>query len=119
MDAGKFSDFFGSCATFHIPGRTFPVQTFHVRTAPSDYVEAAVRQAIRIHLQQPAGDVLIFMSGQEDIVTTCEVLAERIEELGEGVKPLLILPMYSQLPADLQTKSAPEVFRDGQDQVSK
>jgi pre-mRNA-splicing factor ATP-dependent RNA helicase DHX38/PRP16 len=104
MDAGKFSDFFGSCATFHIPGRTFPVQTFHARTAPSDYVEAAVRQAIRIHLQQPPGDVLIFMSGQEDIVTTCEVLAERIEGLGDGVMPLLVLPMYSQLPADLQTK---------------
>ena len=118
MDANKFSNFFGSCATFHIPGRTFPVQTFHKQSASDDYVEEAVRQAIRIHLQQPAGDVLIFMSGQEDIVTTCEVLAERIEELqadGGGVAPLLILPMYSQLPSDLQAK----IFERSEDGARK
>ena len=104
MDADKFAAFFGACATFHIPGRTFPVTTFHARSPPDDYVESAVRQAMRIHLQMPPGDVLIFMSGQEDILATCEILAERVEALGEGVKPLLVLPMYSQLPSDLQAK---------------
>ena len=44
------------------------------------------------------------MTGQEDIETTCELVAERISEIGEGVPPLLLLPMYSQLPADLQAK---------------
>ena len=35
---------------------------------------------------------------------TCEVIAERIATLGKGVRPLLLLPMYSQLPSDLQAK---------------
>ena len=38
-------------------------------------------------------------------------LQERIEHLGEGVPELLILPIYSQLPSDLQAKifdAAPE-----------
>jgi pre-mRNA-splicing factor ATP-dependent RNA helicase DHX38/PRP16 len=43
------------------------------------------------------------MTGQEDIEATCQVLAERIALL-DGVPPLLLLPMYSQLPADLQAK---------------
>jgi pre-mRNA-splicing factor ATP-dependent RNA helicase DHX38/PRP16 len=44
------------------------------------------------------------MTGQEDITTTCEVIADRMAALGEGVTPLLLLPMYSQLAADLQAK---------------
>lgn len=39
---------------------------------------------------------------------------ERLDHLGEGVPPLLILPIYSQLPADLQSKifeKAPEGMR--------
>jgi len=33
----------------------------------TDYVDAAVKKAVAIHLQQPKGDILIFMTGQEDI----------------------------------------------------
>jgi pre-mRNA-splicing factor ATP-dependent RNA helicase DHX38/PRP16 len=69
-----------------------------------DYVDAAVKQAITIHLSQPPGDVLIFMTGQEDIEATCQLIAERLEELGGEVPPISILPLYSQLPADLQAK---------------
>eukprot|EP00475_Leptophrys_vorax_P014240 TRINITY_DN20642_c0_g1_i3.p1 TRINITY_DN20642_c0_g1~~TRINITY_DN20642_c0_g1_i3.p1 ORF type:complete len:414 (+),score=110.63 TRINITY_DN20642_c0_g1_i3:104-1345(+) len=44
------------------------------------------------------------MTGQDDIEATCYALAERIEENSTGIPPLLILPIYSQLPADLQAK---------------
>lgn len=36
-------------------------------------MDAAVKQALQIHLSSPPGDILIFMTGQEDIETTCEV----------------------------------------------
>ncbi|GBG26225.1 ATP-dependent RNA helicase dhx8 [Hondaea fermentalgiana] len=104
MDADKFSRFFGGCATFHIPGRTFEVETYFAKSVVPDFVEAAVKQALEIHLSSPPGDILIFMTGQEDITATCQLLADRIESLGEGVPELLLLPMYSQLPADLQAK---------------
>jgi HrpA-like RNA helicase len=32
-----------------------------------DYVEAAMRTFFQIHIDQPPGDVLIFLPGQEDI----------------------------------------------------
>jgi pre-mRNA-splicing factor ATP-dependent RNA helicase DHX38/PRP16 len=75
---------------------------------------AAVKQTLQIHFNSPPGDILIFMTGQEDIEGTCTVLAEKIENLGEDSKPLLVLPMYSQLPADLQAKifdAAPDGVR--------
>lgn len=38
-----------------------------VQTPQEDYVEAAVKQALQIHLSGLIGDILIFMPGQEDI----------------------------------------------------
>ena len=34
-------------------------------------MDAAVKQAIACHLGHPAGDILIFMTGQEEIEATC------------------------------------------------
>ena len=104
LDSQKFADFFGSCPVFKIPGRTFPVDVLFSKTPQEDYVDAAVKQAIAIHLGHPPGDILIFMTGQEEIEATCFALQERLEHLGEGVPPILILPIYSQLPSDLQAK---------------
>ena len=59
---------------FKIPGRTFPVETLFSKTPQEDYVEAAVKQAIAIHLGHPEGDILIFMTGQEEIEATCFAL---------------------------------------------
>ncbi|XP_012275192.1 pre-mRNA-splicing factor ATP-dependent RNA helicase PRP16 [Orussus abietinus] len=103
MDSSKFSAFFGNAATFEIPGRTFPVEILHAKNPVEDYVDAAVKQVLQIHLQPRSGDVLVFMPGQEDIEVTCEALKERLAEI-ESAPPLSILPIYSQLPSDLQAK---------------
>ncbi|CAG9766149.1 unnamed protein product [Ceutorhynchus assimilis] len=103
MDSSKFSMFFGNVPTFNIPGRTFPVETLFSKNPVEDYVDASVKQALQIHLQPPSGDILIFMPGQEDIEVSCEVLAERLAEI-DNAPELSILPIYSQLPSDLQAK---------------
>lgn len=71
LDADKFANFFGSVPVFRIPGRTFPVETMFSKTPQEDYVDAAVKQAIAVHLGHPEGDILIFMTGQEEIESTC------------------------------------------------
>ena len=78
------------------------MDVFHAKSPVDDYVEAAVKQAVQIHFQPDPGDILIFMTGQSDIEVTCSVLARRLEDAGEDVPPLNILPIYSQLPSDLQ-----------------
>ena len=116
LNAEKFAQFFGSVPVFHIPGRTFPVDVMYAKTPTDDYVESAVKQALSIHLGQPAGDILIFLTGQEEIEATCFALADRLEQLQQAgtTPPLSILPIYSQLPADLQAKifqAAPDGIR--------
>lgn len=116
LSADTFSNFFGGVPVFRIPGRTFPVDSYFAKSVQEDYVMAAVKQVLQIHFNSPPGDILIFMTGQEDIEGTCQVLAEKMEQLGQDSKcdPLLVLPMFSQLPADLQSKifeAAPEGVR--------
>ncbi|KAH8980006.1 putative PRP16-RNA-dependent ATPase [Lactarius akahatsu] len=103
MNAEKFSNFYGTAPCFTIPGRTFPVETFHSKSPCEDYVDSAVKQVLQIHLSLPPGDILVFMTGQEDIEITCQVVQERLLQLDDPA-PLAILPIYSQMPADLQAK---------------
>ncbi|KAF4552613.1 Pre-mRNA-splicing factor ATP-dependent RNA helicase prp16-like protein [Elsinoe fawcettii] len=103
MNAERFSRFYGGAPEFFIPGRTFPVDIQYSKTPCEDYVDAAVRQVLAIHVSQGSGDILVFMTGQEDIEVTCELVAERLRLLNDPPK-LSILPIYSQMPADLQAK---------------
>jgi pre-mRNA-splicing factor ATP-dependent RNA helicase DHX38/PRP16 len=74
MNAEKFSAFYGQAPCFTIPGRTFPVEIHHSRSPCEDYVDSAVKQVLQTHLRQGAGDILVFMTGQEDIEITCQVI---------------------------------------------
>ncbi|XP_002100547.2 pre-mRNA-splicing factor ATP-dependent RNA helicase PRP16 [Drosophila yakuba] len=114
MDSSKFATFFGNVPTFTIPGRTFPVDVMFSKNTCEDYVESAVKQALQVHLTPNEGDMLIFMPGQEDIEVTCEVLEERLAEI-DNAPALSILPIYSQLPSDLQAK----IFQKSGDGVRK
>ncbi|GAA5995791.1 hypothetical protein JCM5350_002554 [Sporobolomyces pararoseus] len=103
MNAAKFSNFYDDAPCFTIPGRTFPVDVLFSKTPCEDYVDSAVKQALQIHISHPPGDILIFMTGQEDIEVTCDVISERLSQV-EDSQPLAVLPIYSQMPADLQAK---------------
>ncbi|KAF9910625.1 DEAH-box RNA helicase prp16 [Lobosporangium transversale] len=114
MNADKFSSFYGNAATFTIPGRTFPVDIMFSKVPCEDYVDSAVKQVLAIHLGQPAGDILVFMTGQEDIEITCQVINERLAQI-DNAPPLSVLPIYSQMPADLQAK----IFEPGENNARK
>ncbi|KAB7499317.1 Pre-mRNA-splicing factor ATP-dependent RNA helicase PRP16, partial [Armadillidium nasatum] len=113
MNSQKFASFFGEVPVFTIPGRTFPVELFFSRNVIEDYVDGAVKQVLQIHLQAEEGDILVFMPGQEDIEVTCELLVEKLGEIDDAPQ-LAVLPIYSQLPSDLQAKifqKAPDGLR--------
>lgn len=104
LDADKFSAYFNECPIFSIPGRTFPVEIMYSREPESDYLDAALVTVMTIHLTEPPGDILLFLTGQEEIDTSCEILFERMKALGPSVPELIILPVYSALPSEMQSK---------------
>lgn len=68
----------------------------------ADYLHAAVVTTLQIHVQQPPGDVLIFLTGQEEIEAAEELLRQRTRGLGSKIGELIIAPIYANLPSDLQ-----------------
>ncbi|XP_076615856.1 ATP-dependent RNA helicase DHX8-like isoform X2 [Chaetodon auriga] len=104
LDAVKFSQYFFEAPIFTIPGRTFPVEILYAREPETDYLDASLITVMQIHLTEPPGDILVFLTGQEEIDTACELLYERMKSLGPDVPELIILPVYSALPSEMQTR---------------
>ncbi|CAH0043595.1 unnamed protein product [Clonostachys solani] len=114
LNAEKFSDYFFECPILTIPGRTFPVEVLYSREPESDYLDSALVTVMQIHLTEPKGDILLFLTGQEEIDTACEILYERMKALGPNVPDLVILPVYAALPPEMQARifePAPEGSR--------
>merc|ERR1719167_1026216 len=104
LDAVKFSEYFFEAPIFTIPGRTFPVEILYSKEPESDYLDASLITVMQIHLNEPPGDILLFLTGQEEIDTACEVLFERMKRMGHDVPELIILPIYSALPSEMQSR---------------
>ncbi|KAF7331627.1 hypothetical protein MKEN_00042300 [Mycena kentingensis (nom. inval.)] len=104
LDAEKFSKYFFGCPIFTIPGRTFPVEVLYTKDPETDYLDASLITVMQIHLSEPPGDILLFLTGQEEIDTSCEILFERMKALGPKVPELIILPIYSALPSEVQSR---------------
>uniref|UniRef100_A0A8C6WMZ0 RNA helicase n=1 Tax=Neogobius melanostomus TaxID=47308 RepID=A0A8C6WMZ0_9GOBI len=104
LDTERFSCFFDDAPVFRIPGRRFPVDIFYTKAPEADYLEACVVSVLQIHVTQAPGDCLVFLTGQEEIEACCEMLQERCRRLGSKIAELVVLPIYANLPSDMQAK---------------
>lgn len=104
LDAEKFSEYFDYAPIFRIPGRRYPVDILYTKAPEADYLHAAVVTTLQIHVSQPPGDVLIFLTGQEEIEAAEELLKQRTRGLGSKIGELIIAPIYANLPSDMQAK---------------
>jgi ATP-dependent RNA helicase DHX8/PRP22 len=64
LDAEKFSGYFFDCPIFTIPGRTYPVEILYTKAPEADYMDAALITVMQIHLSEPEGDILLFLTGE-------------------------------------------------------
>jgi pre-mRNA-splicing factor ATP-dependent RNA helicase DHX15/PRP43 len=108
LDAAKFQKYFQDAPLLKVPGRTHPVEIFYTPEPERDYVEAAVRTAVQIHQFEEPGDVLIFLTGEEEIESVCRSLRSEAESFAAEVGPLVVYPLYSTLPPAKQS----EIFND-------
>jgi pre-mRNA-splicing factor ATP-dependent RNA helicase DHX15/PRP43 len=67
LDSEKFKAYFEGAPLVHCPGRLFPVDIFYTPKPEEDYPEAAIRTVKHIHMCEPEGDILVFMTGEEEI----------------------------------------------------
>ncbi|PNS18406.1 pre-mRNA-splicing factor ATP-dependent RNA helicase PRP43 [Sphaceloma murrayae] len=118
LDAQKFQKYFNNAPLLAVPGRTHPVEIFYTPEPEKDYVEAAIRTVLQIHATEPEGDILLFLTGEEEIEDACRKINleadEMIREADAG--PLKVYPLYGTLPPQQQQRifePAPKAFRQG------
>ena len=70
----------------------------------SFFADAALITIMQIHLQEPEGDILLFLTGSEEIDTAGQILTDRMKQLGKDVPELKVLPVYGSQPSEIQTK---------------
>ncbi|CAJ1935647.1 unnamed protein product [Sphenostylis stenocarpa] len=105
LDGDKVSKFFADCPVLNIPGKLYPVEVLYSSERPSSYLESSLKTALDIHLHQPEGDVLIFMTGQDDIEKLVSKLEDKVRALEEGsCMDAIILPLHGSLPPELQMR---------------
>ena len=102
LDAGKFQNYFDSAPLMRVPGRLHPVEIFYTPEPERDYLEAAIRTVVQVHLCEPEGDILIFLTGEQEIEDACRKTKSEIDNLGDKVPDVIVLPLYSTLPMDRQ-----------------
>lgn len=113
LDALKFQKYFSlvpgeSAPLFKVPGRTHPVEVFYTQEPEPDYVEAAIRTVLMIHRAEDPGDILLFLTGEEEIEDACRKIKLEGDDLvnqdPESVGPLMCVPLYSSLPPQQQQR---------------
>lgn len=111
LDAQKFQRYFGTekklAPLLKVPGRTHPVEVFYTQEPEPDYVEAAIRTVLYIHQAEDPGDILVFLTGEEEIEDACRKIKIEADELASQdphVGPLMCVPLYSSLPPQQQQR---------------
>ncbi|SCW00355.1 LAFE_0C02366g1_1 [Lachancea fermentati] len=105
INAVKFSKFFYDAPIFNVPGRRYPVDIHYTLQPEANYLNAAVTTVFQIHTtQELPGDILVFLTGQEEIETAQANIEEIANILGSRVKPMIIAPIYANLPQEQQSK---------------
>ncbi|KAL9096858.1 MAG: hypothetical protein Q9165_000822 [Trypethelium subeluteriae] len=106
LDAEKFQTYFNGAPLLTVPGRTHPVEVFYTPEPEKDYLEAAIRTVLQIHATEPEGDILLFLTGEEEIEDACRKIdlevGELVREADAG--PLEIHPLYGTLPPQQQQR---------------
>ncbi|KAI7836590.1 hypothetical protein COHA_009551 [Chlorella ohadii] len=93
-----------SPALMSLEGRMHSVQVHYLETSTSNYLQSAVEAAIAIHKDDQPGDILIFLTGQDE----CEAAVKLLDEEGRRLQRsrlkwrLQPVALYAGLPATHQ-----------------
>lgn len=102
LNAEHFSKFWWNAPIGVVHGRMFPVTIMHTVEPQADYVEAAISTILQLHEHEPPGDVLCFLTGQEEIEDAKRILLERMKLLPNDVPDFAVLTLYSAMPYEQQ-----------------
>ncbi|CAJ0552835.1 Ff.00g009130.m01.CDS01 [Fusarium sp. VM40] len=89
-------------AIVSLEGRTYPIDILYLESPAENYVEKAIDVVFDIHTQEGEGDILVFLTGREEIDNAIQAVSERLMDLNPKYGPLMPLPLYAGLSTEQQ-----------------
>ncbi|KAI3739138.1 hypothetical protein L2E82_29533 [Cichorium intybus] len=94
-DSEKFQGYFFGSPLIKVPCRLHPVEIFYTHGPERDYLEAAIRTVLQVHMCEPPGDILVFLTGKQEIEDACCKITKEVSKMGDKVEPVKLVPLYS------------------------
>lgn len=104
LEAEKFQDYFVDAPLIKVPGRLFPVEIYYTLQPERDYVDAAIRSVLSIHKDEGPGDILLFLTGEEEIEEACKRISKEAPALTPDAGDVKVIPLYASLPPTQQQR---------------
>lgn len=104
LNAELFSNFFHNAPILYIEGKMYPVSQFYLDAESEDIVDTMIRSIIQINLNEPEGDILCFLPGQEEIDNCVKSLEQLAPQLPREAPLIVPLPLYAALSPGQQSK---------------
>jgi ATP-dependent RNA helicase DHX8/PRP22 len=108
LESERFSVFLSS-PTLFVRGKRFVVEIFFRISNDVDFFEGGISTVVSINFTEPLGDILLFLTGKEEIEFAVGSILERCQNVGVKIPRMDCIPIYSCLPPELQSR----VFQRG------
>jgi len=103
MDVDHFSTYFNNAPVLYLEGRQFPVKVMYAKEPQEDYLFSAMVTIFQIHqTSPPQEDILVFLTGQEEIESLSKTVRDIAKSLPSDCPKLRVFPLYAALPSHLQ-----------------
>ncbi|TQN75154.1 putative ATP-dependent RNA helicase DHX35 [Colletotrichum shisoi] len=91
-------------AIISLEGRTFPIDILYLDSPTENYVEKAISTVFDIHAREAEGDILVFLTGREEIDNAVQAVSNRLldTQQSQGQQTLQALPLYAGLTTEQQ-----------------
>lgn len=110
LDAASFLEYFNAgggeneAVIASLEGRMYPVDTAYLQEPTPDYVRKAAEVACEINVNHNDGDILIFLTGRDEIDRCLESLSEMVPMLPRNTPKMMLLPLHAGLSTDEQLR---------------
>lgn len=85
-----------------LEGRTYPIDVLYLESPAENYLEKAIDTVFDIHTQEGEGDILVFLTGREEIDDAVQETSERAAQAGSRYGAIQPLPLYAGLSTEQQ-----------------
>eukprot|EP00898_Chlorokybus_atmophyticus_P002603 jgi/Chlat1/3343/Chrsp23S03777 len=104
LDADAFQKYLPGAALAYVQGRQYPVEVLYTSSPEPDYLDATLVAVLQAHLDagKEPGDILAFLTGQEEIDALARLLARRAALMPDTALRLQVTPIYAAMSPERQ-----------------